>query len=98
MALDGLFTQAKLFGDIPVAAAFHDAPHHFKFTGSESIGLWWRRRCLLHQVMQSRNKINNPLATDPIVARTDGADGSLQMADQCVFQHNAPGANMKGLD
>ena len=37
--LDGFFAQAKLLGDVPIAAAFHYAPHDFQFARSEPVGL-----------------------------------------------------------
>lgn len=68
MTLDCLFAQCELFGNIAIAASFHDAPHDFELAGSEPVGLLLRRCRLLHQVMESRNEIYDALAADPVVA------------------------------
>lgn len=98
VALDCLFAESELFGDIPVAASFHDATDHLELARSQPVGFLLRRRRLLHQVVQGRNKIYDAFAADPVVAGANGADGGLQMAGQRIFQHNTTSANMERFD
>src|SRR5580692_6999740 len=98
VALDCLFAKSELLGDIAVTASFDNASDHFELARSEPVCLLLRRSRLLHQVVEGGNEIYDALATDPVIARADGADGGLQMASQRIFQHDAAGANVKCLD
>ena len=91
MALDGLFTQVELFCDIAIAASFNNAAHHFKLARSKAVGLVLGHGCLLHQIVESRDQVDNALAANPVVAGRDGADGGLQMAGQGVFEQDLDG-------
>ena len=98
VALHSFLAQSELFCNVAVAAAFHDAAHHFKLAGGETVGLALRHHGLLHEVMKGRNQVDHALAANPVIAPEDGADGRLQVAGERVFEHDAAGADVQGLD
>ena len=98
MALDGLFTERELLGDVAVAAALDDAADHFKLARGEAVGFALRHGSLLHELVERGDKIDDALAADPIIARVNGADGSLQMAGERIFEYDAARADMQRLN
>ena len=98
VALDGFLTQRELLGDIAIAAAFHDAPDHFKLARREAVSFALRNGGLLHQVVQRGHKIDDALAADPVIARVHGSNGSLQMAGDGIFEHDTARADVQCLD
>jgi len=89
MALDSFFAQSELLGDVAVGATFDDATDDLELTRGEAVRFPLRDGGLLHQVMQSRDEIDHALAANPVVAGVDGADSSLQVAGERVFEHDA---------
>ena len=69
MPFHRFFADAELLGDVAIAAAFHDAAHHFQLARRQPIGLALGNGGLLHQLMQRANQVHHPLAANPIVAR-----------------------------
>ena len=98
VALDGLFAQIELPGNVPIAATLDDATHHFKLTVREAISLARGQGGLLHQVVKRGDKIAHALAADPVVAGEDDANGGLEMAGKSVLDDNAAGANLQRLN
>ena len=53
MTFDSLLAERELFGDIAVAASFHDATNDFDLTRGEAVASVGRGSGLLHQFMES---------------------------------------------
>ena len=48
--------------------------------------------------MKSADEVDHALAADPVIATKDGANGGLQVAGEGVFEDDAAGADVQGLD
>src|SRR5215472_1539531 len=99
MALDGLFADRELLGDVLVRAALYDAGDDLEFARCEAVGLLLRHgRGLLHEIMQRREQIHDALAADPVVAGENGAQALAEVAGDGVLEHNAACADLQRLD
>ena len=98
VALDGFFAEVELLGDVAVAASLDDGADDFKLAGGEAVGLALRDLGLLHEVVEGGDEVDDALAADPVIAAEDGADGGLQVVGEGVFEDDAAGADVQGLD
>ncbi len=98
MALDCFFTERELLGNVAVAAALNNTTHNFKLARGEAVGFTLGHGGLLHELVESSDEVNDALATDPIIAGVNSSDGGLQMVREGVFEDDATGADMQGLD
>src|ERR1700761_9148192 len=95
VALNGLFADTELLGDIAIAATLYDAAHDFQLPRRQSIGLALGYGSLLHELVQGANQVDHALAANPVISRRNRADGGREMVSQCILEDDTAGANLQ---
>src|SRR5271168_5553743 len=97
MALDRLFAESKLTGDIAVAASINDAAQYFHLAARQPIGFLLRRGLLMHQMMKGGNEAIDRFLSQPVAAAGNTGDGRLQIFVKPVVENDSARPDLQCL-